>query len=249
MFDFTLAEFGDVDIVCPGAGVYEPHWSNFWHPPGSPESKDAADGDPGHYATLDINLMHPIRATQLALSHWLHPRPVSGASADEIPAPASPTNPKRIVHISSIAGQVPVFTAPLYGASKFAITGFVRSLAPLEAGKGVRVNAVAPGVVKTPLWTEHPEKLVSVDETRDAWVTPDEVAEAMLKCVEEREHVGGTILEVGRNTARHVGVFNDPGPSRDPKDGCSPSDSAKGEEMVWSWLEQESVWGTKGSKA
>ena len=28
-------EFGGADIVCPGAGVYEPHWTNFWQPPGS----------------------------------------------------------------------------------------------------------------------------------------------------------------------------------------------------------------------
>lgn len=27
MFDATLKDFGDVDILCPGAGVYEPHWS------------------------------------------------------------------------------------------------------------------------------------------------------------------------------------------------------------------------------
>ncbi|KAJ3534049.1 hypothetical protein NM208_g7709 [Fusarium decemcellulare] len=72
MFQVTLQEFGDFDIVCPGAGVYEPNWSNFYHPPGSPESKDAVDS--GHYALLDINLTHPIRTTQLAISQWLHPR-------------------------------------------------------------------------------------------------------------------------------------------------------------------------------
>lgn len=27
MFDVALEEFGDVDVLCPGAGVYEPHWS------------------------------------------------------------------------------------------------------------------------------------------------------------------------------------------------------------------------------
>ncbi|KAI7327573.1 hypothetical protein KC315_g7038, partial [Hortaea werneckii] len=55
VFTTADAEFGGADIVCPGAGVYEPHWSNFWHPPGTARSKDTAqpaDGV-GHYATLD----------------------------------------------------------------------------------------------------------------------------------------------------------------------------------------------------
>jgi hypothetical protein len=42
---FTVAQeaFGSVDIVCPGAGVFEEHWSNFWYPPGSEKSRDALD--------------------------------------------------------------------------------------------------------------------------------------------------------------------------------------------------------------
>ncbi|KAG6355948.1 hypothetical protein INS49_015332 [Diaporthe citri] len=230
IFSATLSEFGDVDIVCPGAGVYEPHWSNFWHPPGSSEAKDAIDGEPGHYALLDINLNHPIRVTQLALSHWLHPPPGRAA--------VSPSNPKRVVHIGSVAGYVPNFNAPLYGASKFGITGFVRSLAPLDDKHGIRVNAVAPGVVRTPLWLEHPEKMVNL-ETADGWVTPDEVAVAMLQCAEDSDLVGGTIFEVGKDNARSVQTFNDPGPDRDPKKGLITRNSKNGHDMVWTWLQDK----------
>lgn len=237
MFDVAIAEFGDVDVVCPGAGVYEPPWSNFWLPPGSRESKDAIDGEPGHYALLNINLSHPIRTTQLAISHWLHPP--SGSAR----AKASPSNPKRIVHISSVAGQMPNFNAPLYAASKFAITGFVRSLASMDERHGVRVNAVAPGVVRTPLWLENPEKMIFIDPEQDGWVTPDECAVAMLRCVEEGGLVGGTILEIGRGRTRRVEYLNDPGPSLDPKDGLSARNLKDGNDMVWSWLEDESIWG------
>ncbi|KAF5024831.1 hypothetical protein F66182_3070 [Fusarium sp. NRRL 66182] len=239
-FQVALNEFGDFDIVCPGAGVYEPNWSGFWHPPGSAESKD--DVDAGHYRLLDINLTHPIRATQLAISHWLHPQspPHSTLAA---PTKASAENPKRVVHISSIAGQIPVFRAPMYGASKFGITGFVRCLAELES-VGIRVNAVAPGVVRTPLWTEHPEKLKFVDETQDAWVTPHEVARAMLDCLENPGHVGGTVLEVGKDNTRQVGVFNDPGPDlKDTTKGFTTSNSADGDEGVWNSLGSSSIWG------
>jgi hypothetical protein len=68
----------------------------------------------------------------------------------------------------------------------------------------IRVNGVAPGVIKTPLWTEHPEKMTFLDETKDAWATPEEVAVAMLRCLEEAELGGGKILEVGAKQTRLV---------------------------------------------
>lgn len=120
LFDVARREFGSVDVLCPGAGVYEPHWSNFWHPPGSaPEARDDAEGpQAGHYALLDINLTHPIRATQLAISHWLHPLSSSSSGEAAPPPPeVSPANPKRIVHIGSVAGQMANLNAPLYAAS------------------------------------------------------------------------------------------------------------------------------------
>lgn len=256
MFDVALQEFGDVDIVCPGAGVYEPHWSSFWHPPGpdAPEAKDDSGGAPGHFALLDINLTHPIRATQLAMTHWLHPAPASSSSSSSSSSPlgarqaVSPTNPKRLVHIGSVAGQMPNFNAPLYGASKFGIHGFVRSLAPLDEKHGIRVSAVAPGVVRTPLWEEHPEKMAYIDPERDGWVTPDEVAVAMLRCVEEEGLVGGTILEVGKDRTRCVQALNDPGPDMDPKAGLVVRNAHEGHAMIWTWLEDETIWGGGGGK-
>ncbi|KAJ4129788.1 hypothetical protein NW768_006757 [Fusarium equiseti] len=230
-FRTTVNEFGDFDIVCPGAGVYEPNWSNFWHPPGSSESKDDAEGD--GYKLLDINLTHPIRATQMAISFWLH-----GTGKK-----ASLENPKRVIHISSIAAQIPTFRTPMYGATKFGITGFVRCLWNLDT-IGIRVNAVAPGVVRTPLWTEHPEKLKNVSQ-EDAWVTPVECAEAMLECVESDKHPGGTVLEVGKGNTRQVQVFNDPGPDfKDPTKGFSTSNWEEGDANVWGWLGEKEIWGS-----
>ncbi|KAI0593177.1 short-chain dehydrogenase [Biscogniauxia sp. FL1348] len=229
----ALDEFGGFDVLCPGAGVYEPPWSNFWHPPGSAASRDG-DSDSDRYALLDINLTHPVRATQLALSHWLHPRGGGGGGS-------SPS--KRVVHVSSVAAQRPNLAAPLYSASKFAITGFVRCLAGLEASHGVRVNAVAPGVVRTPLWTEHPEKMLYLDAERDGWVTPEEVAAAMLRCVEDDALPGGSVLEVGKNCTRLVQTYNDPGPDLDPAKGLVTRNGDKGVEAVMGWLGDEKIWG------
>jgi len=211
--------------VCPGAGVYEPLWSNFWYPPGEPPSMDSSQHS--RYAELDINLVHPIRTTQMAISHFLNP----SDSSDR--PPASPTNPRSIIHVSSIAGQTTPLVAPIYNATKHAINGFVRSLAPLDKELGIRVTAVAPGVIKTPLWTEAPEKIKLITE-KDEWVTTEFVAEQMANLL-EREEIevqapsatipgesstrmakveGGFILEIGRKL-RQVEAFNDPGPSRE----------------------------------
>ena len=60
-------------------------------------------------------------------------------------------------------------------------------MAYLDQLFGIRVTAVAPGVIKTPLWTDHPEKLKMVDEGADAWVTPEEVAQVMLALVQQEK--------------------------------------------------------------
>ncbi|KAK5954833.1 hypothetical protein OHC33_004559 [Knufia fluminis] len=225
MFEVADKEFGSVDIVCPGAGVYEPAWSNFWVPPGTGTSKDSPTSN--RYTAMDINVTHPIRTTQLAIAHFLkHKR--SGS----------------IVHIASIAAQLPTILVPLYVASKFAISGFVRSLKQLETSidptvPSIRVTAVAPGVVKTPLWLDNPDKLKWVDESKDEWVTPEEVAERMLDLITREDYVGGTVLEVGKNQARTVEVLHDPGPSG-PGMTVSNREDARAE--VWDKLAVEG-WG------
>lgn len=108
------------------------------------------------------------------------------------------------MHISSIAGQAPGFAFPLYIASKHAINGFIRSMEPLEATLGIKVNGVAPGVIKTPLWTDHPEKMKMIDENVDEWVTPEEVAEQMLRCAEDEAIGAGWVWEVLKGRYRQV---------------------------------------------
>ena len=80
---------------------------------------------------MDINVTHPIRLTQIALQYFIREK-----------------RKGSIVHVSSVAGQVSGLFTPMYFASKHAIHGFVRSLRSLEEELGVRVTAIAPGVIK-----------------------------------------------------------------------------------------------------
>lgn len=110
-----------------------------------------------------------------------------------------------ILNISSLAAQYALFNTPLYSASKAGVSAFTRALAPLHEEYGIKVVAVAPGMVRTPLWTEHPEKMKGISEN-DEFLSPEELAEAMLLVVESDKYLGGTVLEVIKNKTRVVNV-------------------------------------------
>ena len=63
-----------------------------------------------------------------------------------------------IVNISSVIGQIGNFGQSNYAASKAGIMGFTKSIAKEVAGRGINVNAVAPGFIDTEMTEAIPEK-------------------------------------------------------------------------------------------
>jgi 3-oxoacyl-(acyl-carrier-protein) reductase len=65
----------------------------------------------------------------------------------------------RVVNITSVIGQIGNFGQANYAASKAGVAAFTKSLAKELAGKGVTVNAVAPGFIETEMVEGIPEKV------------------------------------------------------------------------------------------
>ncbi len=59
----------------------------------------------------------------------------------------------RIVATASLAGLTAMPSDPVYTASKHAVVGLVRSVAPTLATRGISINAVCPGIADTPMLT------------------------------------------------------------------------------------------------
>jgi NAD(P)-dependent dehydrogenase (short-subunit alcohol dehydrogenase family) len=66
----------------------------------------------------------------------------------------------RIVVTASLAGLTSVPSDPIYGLTKHALIGFVRSVAPQLEERGLRINAVCPGFVDTPMLAPQRELLL-----------------------------------------------------------------------------------------
>lgn len=73
----------------------------------------------------------------------------------------------RVINISSIVGRVGNFGQANYAAAKAGLIGLTKSLAREYAAKGVTVNAVAPGFIKTRMLEAVPDKLLQsvIDST------------------------------------------------------------------------------------
>lgn len=105
-----------------------------------------------------------------------------------------------IVNTSSNAGLMAVSLLSAYAASKHGILGLTKNGAVEYAEEGIRVNAVCPGAIMTPLMSEQPparQREILAPQAMTRFGEPDEVAAAVVwLCSEQASFVTGVALPV-----------------------------------------------------
>ncbi|MCB1753970.1 MAG: SDR family oxidoreductase [Gammaproteobacteria bacterium] len=108
-----------------------------------------------------------------------------------------------ILNLASVAGKAGVAGSSIYSATKHAVLGMTKCIALEGAASGVRVNAICPGVIATPM----ADALVGTEgAAREALTamhplgrlgTPEEVAQAIIwLCSDEASFITGAALDV-----------------------------------------------------
>jgi NAD(P)-dependent dehydrogenase (short-subunit alcohol dehydrogenase family) len=82
-----------------------------------------------------------------------------------------------IVVTASLAGLTTMVLDPIYAGTKHFVVGFVRSVAPQLAERGIRINAVCPAIVDTPMLDPVRDRLLSPGIEL---LQPEQIADAVL---------------------------------------------------------------------
>src|SRR5437879_6135538 len=168
-------------------------WNHLGHPgPASVEGIEMAD----FALAIDLNLRSQIVTTDAALPEL---RARGGGS---------------LLYTASTSGLVGSQFSPVYSAVKFGVVGFVRALAKRLAPERIRVNAVCPGPIDTPMlrvFVARPDQQQAPgDEDKEALIVrrsqqipfrrtgkPEEIANAALFLLsDEASFVSGAALPV-----------------------------------------------------
>lgn len=169
----AAARFGRLDVLVNCAGVRE--------------ITPVLDLDPGEWSrVVAVNLDGTFHASQaFARAVWA----AGGGGA--------------IVNLSSVAGLMGIPSRAAYVAAKHGVIGLTREMA-MELGPiGVRVNAIAPGSVRTPLTERYfsdPELVRRLNESHPLGRVgmPEDIARAVLFLASEEEagFITGAVLPV-----------------------------------------------------
>ncbi|MFE3838238.1 SDR family NAD(P)-dependent oxidoreductase [Pseudogemmobacter sonorensis] len=135
---------------------------------------------------MDVNARGVFLTNQIAARHFIK------------------ENKGIIVNTASLAAKIGAPLLAHYSASKFAVVGWTQGLARELAPKGIRVNAVCPGFVRT-----------SMQEREILWeaelrgMTPDEVQQDYIRQtplgrIETPEDVAGVVIFLCSDAARFM---------------------------------------------
>lgn len=105
----------------------------------------------------------------------------------------------RIVNMTSISGTDGNIGQINYAAAKAGVIGITKTAAKELAGKGITVNAVAPGFIDTDMTACVPEKVVKKIEAEipvGRTGKPEQVADTVAFLVSEADYITGQVIKV-----------------------------------------------------
>ena len=133
-------------------------------------------------AVIDVNLRGVFHASQAVLDTMV--RQGSGV----------------ILNASSVVGIYGNFGQTNYAASKFGVIGFTKTWSRELGPKGIRVNAVAPGFVETPILATVPDKVLQHMREQvplHRLGRPEEIANVYaFLASDEASYINGAVIEV-----------------------------------------------------
>lgn len=133
---------------------------------------DIADGDPDQWdAMISVNVNSVFRAVRAVL------RPMIERGSGDI------------IVTSSISGHQALHWEPVYSATKHAVQSFVHGVRRQAAPHGIRVGAVAPGVVLNELWGVTDPAEIDRRVAAHAGLRSEDVADAIHFMLTRPAHV------------------------------------------------------------
>jgi NAD(P)-dependent dehydrogenase (short-subunit alcohol dehydrogenase family) len=132
----VVARFGRLDIAFNNAGI------DIEHEPLAKATEETFD------QLMNVN----VKGVWLCMKYEIEQMLKQGGGA--------------IVNTSSIGGLIGAARQPIYGATKHAVLGLTKSAALEYGRKGIRVNAVCPGIIRT----EMTERAIARDPRREKYV-------------------------------------------------------------------------------
>ncbi|KAE8157648.1 hypothetical protein BDV40DRAFT_292470 [Aspergillus tamarii] len=163
-FDKIFNEERRLDFVLANAGIAEDTTMFFArHDTGIPPPPDMT-------GLTDINFTGAIYTSYLAMHYFRR-------------SPEETKGNRHLVIMASIGGLYPCEHTPVYSATKHGLVGFTRSVGKRLLDEGVKVNAVCPGVVLTPLMTPELQALFP----RKILMSMSDVTNVVLKLISGNE--------------------------------------------------------------
>ncbi|MBJ9739992.1 glucose 1-dehydrogenase [Acinetobacter oleivorans] len=167
LVEFTLEKFGRIDVLLNNAGIFDKYTNSL------DTTEELWD------RMFAINVKAVFKLSNLVLPKMIE----QGSGA--------------IINIASIAGLVAQMGGASYTASKHAVIGYTKHLAAVYAKHGIKINAICPGTIRTPMTAKMLETRPTDKIPLDRFGEASEVAElAIFLASDEARFMNGSCITI-----------------------------------------------------